>query len=78
VIPSDLLTMCLTHSDPVVRMYGAERAGRMAQLKLVSQGRIQFPPVGDLVRKLAESDPDPGVKRRASDVVSYMEAFNIK
>lgn len=78
MVPGDVLRLCLTHSDPAVRLYGADRTGRAAQLSLVSKGRLAFPAVGDLVRRAAASDPDPGVQRRAKDVVSYMEAFKIK
>ncbi|MBU6412996.1 MAG: hypothetical protein KGS45_05945 [Planctomycetes bacterium] len=78
VIPEEVLQMSLAHSDTNVRLYGVDRVGVAARLKLMTPRKTQFPQVGDLVRQMAASDPDLGVRRRAKDVVSYMEAFNIK
>lgn len=78
VVPAEVLAMCLTHSDPKVRLFGADRTGRRAHLSLVSQGAIAFPPVSELLKQVAGNDPDPAVRKRAKDVVTYMEAFKIK
>lgn len=78
VVPPDVLAMALAHADPEVRLFGVDRVGAAANRALVTKGKIPFPPLSDIVQKIAATDPDRSVRSRAKDVVSYMEAFKIK
>ncbi len=75
--PDAIIVQALNHPSPQVRIFGLDRAGKRSQQTLIVKGAA-VPPVIDQIKTMAASDPDPSVRKRAADLKSYIEAFNIK
>lgn len=78
VTPTEVIEIALKHSDPQIRMYGVDRAGRRAHLALMTKNKIAYPPLTFAISQLAKNDSDPSVRDRATDLLIYIEAFHIK
>lgn len=72
--PDAIILQALGHSDPRVRLFGVERFSRRVHRVVVA--RTSPKPAGwDLVRAIADSDPDAAVRARASSVLEYADIF---
>ncbi|MBL8756960.1 MAG: hypothetical protein JNK35_00855 [Phycisphaerae bacterium] len=73
-LPDDLIRRALAHPDAPVRLFGLERFGRRAH-QMVMEPTSPAPPSRTVVEALVRDDPDPAVRKRAADLVAYLDAF---
>lgn len=72
--PDDLISRALAHPDAPVRLFGLERFGRRAH-HVVMEPTSPAPPGRTVVEALARDDPDPAVRKRAAEIVWYVDGF---
>ncbi len=73
-VPDEIILQALGHQDATVRKFGLDRFGRRVQLTLVTR-KLPFPTGTAQVEAIAASDPDAAARRRAHDVLAYVDSF---
>jgi len=73
-VPDEVITRALGHADAQVRLFGVQRFGRRVHLT-VMDGAQPMPVGRERIEAMAKDDPDPAVRRRAADLVAYLEGF---
>ncbi|MBS0196004.1 MAG: hypothetical protein JSR77_04530 [Planctomycetes bacterium] len=73
-VPDEIIQQALGHQDAAVRKFGIDRFGRRLQLALVTR-KLPLPPGLSQVEAIAATDSDAAARRRAQDVLAYLDSF---
>ncbi len=73
-VPDAIIQQALAHVDARVRLFGLDRFGRRAH-QVVMEPASPMPIGREIVEAMATGDGDPAVRKRAADLVVYMDGF---
>jgi hypothetical protein len=73
-VPDAIILQALAHAEARVRLFGLDRFGRRAH-QVVMEPASPMPIGREIVEVMATGDADPAVRKRAADLVAYMDGF---